>query len=75
MKRTDLLRELAAIAKANGLSLELELEGGNHTIYRIGTETIPVGRHKEIPEPTARAILKAAREAKAKPDPGPEEEQ
>ena len=67
MKRTELLRKLTAIAKAKGFELVLVREGGNHTIYAIGPEQFPVGRHNDIPEITAKATLKAAEAVPAAP--------
>lgn len=54
---------MKAIAEANSLTLDFVREGANHTIYRIGDRQIPVGRHTEIPENTARKMLKQARAA------------
>lgn len=62
MKRTDLLRQLAELAKAKGVELVFVREGGNHTIYRVGAKKFSVGRHNDIPENTARKILKQAEE-------------
>lgn len=62
MKRADLLRKLAEIAKAKGHELVLVREGGNHSIYQIGPVRFPVGRHNDVPETTAKATIKAARD-------------
>lgn len=59
MKQKDLLRELHAIAARKGLRLE-HVRSGKHAIYRLGDHTIPVPRHREINELTARQILKDA---------------
>ncbi|MGQ0625551.1 MAG: type II toxin-antitoxin system HicA family toxin [Sporichthyaceae bacterium] len=66
MKRTDLVRKLNEIARAKGFdSLTFVREGGNHTIFAIGAVRIPVARHTEIPENTARKIIDAAHAAPA----------
>lgn len=52
MKRKDLIRLL----KKNGWYYKRE--GGNHDIYTNGTEIEVIERHKEIPEPLAKAIIK-----------------
>lgn len=54
MKRRDLIR------RAERMGYQFLREGGNHTIY-INAErnhTIPIPRHKEISDNTARKILK-----------------
>jgi hypothetical protein len=61
MKRRVLLRTLAAIAESKDLKLELVRHGGSHDIYRIGNAPISVGRHADIPEQTALAAIKKAR--------------
>ncbi|MQY17765.1 type II toxin-antitoxin system HicA family toxin [Nocardia macrotermitis] len=58
MKRNKLMRDLRDIANSRGLTLDLVRRGGNHDIYRIGSVQFPVGRHADIPEPTARRIIK-----------------
>ncbi|WP_240505132.1 hypothetical protein [Nocardia mangyaensis] len=40
-KRNDLLRKIGDAAKAAGLTWEVEREGGNHTIYKLGGEEDP----------------------------------
>ena len=54
MKRRDLLRRL----EQAGFSLVRS--DGKHDMYGRGEVRIPVPRHKEIKEPTARAILRRA---------------
>lgn len=58
MKRRDLIKELQNLAKDRGYMLELVRRGGNHDIYKVGDFKFPVARHAEIPELTARKILK-----------------
>lgn len=57
MKRTDLLKQLRAIAKQKGLQYE-ESEGGRHTKVVIGTSQTAVPRHNDINELTAKGIIK-----------------
>lgn len=52
MKRRDLIEKLQ---KAG---FKLERNGGDHDIYRRGSDTEEVPRHKEINEITAKKILK-----------------
>jgi hypothetical protein len=60
MKRRDLLKRLKMEASKQGIPWETAREGGNHTIYRLGSTMIPVPRHNEINEVTAEAIFKQA---------------
>jgi len=55
VKRKDLLKRLRV------LGCVLLREGGHHSVFTDGVRTIPVPRHREINENTAKAILKAAR--------------
>jgi hypothetical protein len=57
MKRRELMKRLAQIAKAQGLEMRLT-EGANHTKVIIGDRTDVVPRHTEINEMTARAIIR-----------------
>lgn len=52
MKRRELIKKLE---KAGWYFLR---EGHDHTIYTNGTKQEPIGRHNDIPEPVARAILR-----------------
>lgn len=52
MKQRDLVRKLKK------LGFKLERHGGNHDIYRRGSEIEKVPRHKEINEQLAKAILR-----------------
>lgn len=58
MKRRELVKELQELARQRGLTLDLVRRGGNHDIYQVGDFRFPVARHAEIPELTARKILK-----------------
>lgn len=52
MKRRDLVRLL----ERNGW--KLVRNGSGHDVYMKGTEMETVERHREIPEPLARAIIR-----------------
>lgn len=60
MKRTDLLKELRKIARANNTTLVTIREGGSHTVMAVGANQFTVPRHNEINEHTARSICKPA---------------
>jgi len=62
MKRRDLLKRLAEVAAEADEDLELVRSRGGHDIYRIGTTMLPIPRHNEINEHTAKAIIKDAQE-------------
>lgn len=55
MKRRDLIRQLEAAG------YKKERDNGGHTIYtKEGCRPIPVPRHRELNENTAKSILRAA---------------
>lgn len=55
MKRRDLIKKLAAAGYRK------ERDTGDHTVYaKPGSRPIPVPRHNEINEQTAKGILKTA---------------
>ena len=56
-KRKDILKAIAAHAKATGLEMTIT-EGGNHTKVQVGDKRTIVARHKEINELTTKAIYK-----------------
>jgi hypothetical protein len=60
VKRTEVVRRLAKAARAADVEWTEIRQGANHTIYRLGTTTIPIPRHREISEGLARAIFKEA---------------
>ncbi len=60
MKKNKLMRELQQLADNRGLTFEFVRRGSNHDIYRLGNVQFPIGRHTDIPEPTARKIIKEA---------------
>jgi mRNA interferase HicA len=63
MKRRDLLKQLARIAKERGEQLE-QVEGGNHTKVKIGDQWTTVPRHSEIDDRLVRKIMKQIGEDK-----------
>ena len=52
MRQRDLVRKLKKI------EFKFERHGGNHDIYRRGSEIEQIPRHKEINEQLAKAILR-----------------
>ncbi len=58
MKRRVLIGRIAQEAKEQGVGWKLLREGGNHTVYKLGAEMIPIPRHTEINEHTAQGIFK-----------------
>ena len=52
MKRRELIRRLKKVG------FVFERHGGDHDIYRRGTQIVSVPRHSEINERLANAILK-----------------
>lgn len=60
MKKNKLMRELQKLADNRGLTFEFVRHGSNHDIYRLGNVQFPIGRHPDIPERTAKQIIKEA---------------
>jgi hypothetical protein len=58
VKRRDLLKRIAAKAASANISWVLEREGANHSVYTLGSQTIPVPRHRDINDMTAEGIFK-----------------
>lgn len=52
MKQRDLVKKL----EESGF--EFERHGGNHDVYRRGSDIEQIPRHKEVNEKLARAILR-----------------
>ena len=52
LKQRDLINELLK------MGFRFERHGGNHDIYRRGSEIEKIPRHKEINEQLAKAILR-----------------
>ncbi len=63
VKRRDLLRAAADLGRHAGQEWTLIRSTGGHDVYRIAGRSIPVPRHKEINERTARGILRDVRDA------------
>lgn len=63
MKRSALIRQARKVAAAKGHTFELAREGANHSVFTVAGQRIPVPRHNEINEHTARGILAAVTEA------------
>ncbi len=63
MKRRLLLKEMAVIASDAGFELQLLRDRGGHSIYVVNSRRIPVPRHREVNERTAKAILNDVRQA------------
>jgi predicted RNA binding protein YcfA (HicA-like mRNA interferase family) len=59
VKRSDLLAKIAAAAKASDVTWEFVRQGGSHEVWRCGTRSVTVPRHREINEHTARGIMKS----------------
>jgi hypothetical protein len=59
VKRDALLKRIGQEAKRQEIEWEIDREGANHTVYRLGRTTkIPVPRHTEIDERLAEEIFK-----------------
>lgn len=58
MKRRDLLKTIRDAAHAAGLGFESVRSRGAHEVFSLDGLIIPVPRHREIAEGTARSILK-----------------
>ena len=58
MKRSDLIREISRGARRAGLLWVMVREGGNHSIFTLGEQRLPIPRHREIPDVLARRIMK-----------------
>lgn len=58
-KRRDIIRAIRDAANEQGLAVAVT-EGGNHTIVVLDGLKIPVPRHNEVRELTARSVYKQA---------------
>lgn len=54
----DLIREISKAARRSGLLWVIVREGGNHSIFTLGDQRIPIPRHREIPDVLAIKIMK-----------------
>lgn len=62
MKKTDLTKQLAELAKNKSVVFEKLREGANHEVWAFNGRRISIPRHREINEITAQAILGTAEE-------------
>lgn len=60
MHKRTLIQELRQIAANKDADLVLARQGANHEIYNLRDVSLPVPRHREIAEGTAKALIKAA---------------
>ncbi|MCI0383463.1 hypothetical protein [Streptomyces sp. CNQ085] len=60
MRKSTLIKELRQIAASKDADLVLARQGAKHEIYTLRGVSLPVPRHREIAEGTARALIKAA---------------
>jgi hypothetical protein len=58
VKRRALLKKIEALADQQGVAFTFVRAGANHDIYSFGGRMVPIGRHADVPEPTARGILR-----------------
>lgn len=56
--RKWLIKEIRKEAKAQGVKFYHRRQGGNHEIYYLNNQIIPVPRHKEIGKHQAEMIMK-----------------
>lgn len=61
MRKTELEKRIAALARASGVTWGFDRAGANHDVYRFNGKTIPIPRHREIGEDLAKTILKQCR--------------
>lgn len=45
-------------AKRQNVDFGLDREGARHTVYRIGSQIVPIPRHREVNEMTTEGIYK-----------------
>jgi hypothetical protein len=60
-----LISKIEQAAKANGADWSVR-EGGNHTVGLLNGQIVPIPRHREIEERTARSIFKQCENALGK---------
>ncbi len=58
MKRRDLEKKISSRARAQGVEWILARSTGNHDVFTLDGQIIPIPRHNEIAEGTAEAALK-----------------
>jgi hypothetical protein len=74
MKKRDLERRMSRLAKDYDIEITTK-HGGNHDKWYIGSDAVPIPRHNEIKENTAKGILRTWEEmlAEAKEQEGKDE--
>jgi hypothetical protein len=74
MKKRDLERRMSRLAKEYGIEITTK-HGGNHDKWYINSDAVPIPRHNEIKENTAKGILRTWEEmlAEAKEQEGENE--
>ncbi|AWS40944.1 hypothetical protein [Streptosporangium sp. 'caverna'] len=74
MKKRHLERRMSRLAKKYGLEITIK-HGGNHDEWYVGGDAVPIPRHSEIKENTAKGILRTWEEmvAEAKEQEGEDE--
>ncbi|WP_392753993.1 type II toxin-antitoxin system HicA family toxin [Streptomyces sp. LN590] len=60
MRKATLIQNLRRIAASKGADLVLARQGGRHEVYILRGVSLPVPRHREIAEGTAKTLIKAA---------------
>lgn len=58
MKRDELLRRVARVARRQGVVWRLERQGANHEIWRCGSTYVPIPRHVEVGDGVAFTVFK-----------------
>ena len=59
MRRLDLEKRIARMAKSSGVEWTYVRSGHAHDIWRCGSIQVSIPRHREINEYTARGIMEA----------------
>jgi mRNA interferase HicA len=59
VERGDLIWKVRRAADEAGRDWALVREGGSHEIWLCGVTEVPVPRHREITEGTARRVMRA----------------
>jgi mRNA interferase HicA len=59
MKRDELLRRIARMAREKGVVVRLDRQGANHEVWRCGAVEVSVPRHREINDVTAIGICRS----------------
>lgn len=60
MKRVALIKLLSQLAADRGVSFDFVREGKAHEVWSFAGLRLPIPRHREINERTARGIIEAA---------------